>query len=86
MASLITGCKTCDSPHVKLTEPVINEAIKKQLEGERMLHQAKAERHNHTLSRKIQHYIAKSDPNVKAITCNLQQTLATPLIFTNVMF
>ena len=58
--------------------------MKKQFEGELMLHQAKAERGYQAL--KEDTALAKSDPSVKAITFDLQQTLATPLISTNVVF
>ena len=77
-------CKTCDSLQVKLAVPGLDEGTNAQLKGELMLHQAKGERGYQAL--KEDTALAKSDPTVKAITFDLQQTLPTPALSTSVFF
>ena len=71
-------CKTCDSVHVKLAVPGLDEGTKAQLKGELMLHQAKGERGYQAL--KEDTALAKSD---HTNTFDLQQTLPTPALLTN---
>ena len=76
-------CKTCDSLRVRI-EAETDETAKAQLEGERELHHAKAERTY--LQLKEDTALAKSDPTVTVISFDLEQTLPTPSISTNVVF
>ena len=76
-------CKTCDSLNVKIQaeqDPV----VKQRLQGELAVHQAKAEGAFQQLKEDIA--LAKSDTTVKLITFDLEQTLPTPSIPTNVAF
>ena len=65
-------------------ESETDSAARAQLEGECLLHQVKAERAYQSLKEDIA--LAKLDPTVKLITSDLEQTLPTPSISTNVVF
>ena len=61
-----------------------DKTVKAQLVGERELHHAKAERAYQQL--KEDTALTKSDPTVLVISFDLQQTLPTPSLSTNVVF
>ena len=76
-------CKTCDELRIQI-EAATDETIKAQRKGELMLHQTKAERAYQQLKEDMA--LAKSDPTVAMITFDLEQTLPTPSISTNIVF
>ena len=76
-------CKTCDTFKVQ-TDAERDEATLTQLRGEWELHLCKAERAYQDL--KEDSALAKSDPDVLVLTFDLQQSLPTPVLTTNVVF
>lgn len=76
-------CKTCDAYKVKV-DAERDEATLRQLHGEWELHHCKAERAYQQLKEDSAH--AKSNPNMLEITFDLQQSLPTPVLTTNVVF
>ena len=76
-------CKECDSYKVQ-TDAEQDEATLAQLKGEWELHLCKAERAHHQL--KEDAGVSKCDPNVMMVTFDLQQSLPTPVLTTNVVF
>lgn len=76
-------CKTCDTLKVK-TDAETVEARLMILWGEWELHLCKAERAHQQL--KEDSALAKSNPNILVLTFDLQQSLPTPVLTTNVVF
>lgn len=76
-------CRVCDSFKVKV-DAAQNEQAKLQLQGEWDLHKARAQNAYHQL--KEDTLYAKSNPQVLLLSFDLQQTLPTPQLTTNVVF
>ena len=76
-------CKTCDTFKVQ-TDAERDEATLTQLRGEWELHLCKAERAYQDI--KEDSALAISDPDVLVLTFDLQQSLPTPVLTTNVVF
>ena len=76
-------CKTCDSLKVQI-EAEEDEAKLAQLKGKKELHLCMAERSYQRL--KEDSALAKSNSDVLTITLDLQQSLPTPVLSTNVVF
>ena len=76
-------CKTCDSLKVQI-EAEEDEAKLAQLKGKKELHLCMAERTYQQL--KEDSALAKSNSDVLTITLDLQQSLPTPVLSTNVVF
>ena len=73
----------CDEMKVKV-DAETNTVMKQQLNGEWELHKRKAERAYQQL--KEETALSKSTSDVDAITFDLQQSLPTPVLTTNVVF
>ena len=76
-------CKTCDSFKVKV-EAEGDPAARARLEAQWEVHKRKAERAYQQLREDTA--LAAADPDVDMLTFDLEQSLATPLISTNVVF
>ena len=75
-------CKSCDSLQVQIAAATAGEKI--SLEGQLMLHQRQAERGYQQLKEDAAMSKARSD--VDMLTFDLQQSLPTPKISTNIVF
>ena len=75
-------CKTCDSLQTRIAAATTGE--KTSLEGELMLHQCRAERAYQQL--KEDAAMCKAKDSVVMVTFDLQQSLPTPKISTNIVF
>ncbi len=76
-------CKTCDTLKVQI-EIEEDEAKLDQLKGEKELHLCMTEHSYQQL--KEDSALAKSNPDVLTITFDLQQSLPTPVLSTNIVF
>ena len=76
-------CKECDSYKVQ-TDAEQDGATLAQLKGEWELHLCKAEHIHHQL--KEDTGLSKPDPNVMLVTFDLQHSLPTPVLTTNIFF
>ena len=79
----IGTCKTCDTYKVRM-ESETDRDKQRQLRGEWDLHLCKAKRAYQELSEATA--LSKSDLNVDVITFDLQQSLPTPVLTTNVVY
>ena len=76
-------CKTCDAYKIQ-TDAEKDEAALVQLHGKWELHLRKAERAYQQL--KEDSALSRSDPNTMAVTFDLQQSLPTPVLTTNIVY
>ena len=76
-------CKTCDTLNVRISA-ASDTSEKQLLESECQLHHCKAQRAYQQLSEDTA--LSRSSPNVDMITFDLQQSLPTPKLSTNIVF